>query len=98
MRLTKFSIETFGNKVFGGFTQDEYFNGWACPYFTFEQAQSVLEAQQQISSKAFYNEVEDSFIFNLENEDESEVYNAVSIEGRKLYPIGTFSWIWEEVE
>ncbi len=68
------------------------------PYFAFDQAKKVLEVQQQAGKEAFYNEKEDLFIFNIDNEDEPEIYNPIEVRGQKLYPIGTFNWIWEEIK
>lgn len=46
--------------------------------------------------KAACNKTEDSFSFHF-NEEEIETFSAKSIGGQKLYPIGSGSWIWEEV-
>ncbi len=95
MRAAKFIIDTFGNEAFDGFTLDETWNGWARPYFTFEQAQRIVEAHRSHGDKAWYDEAEDVFSFEM-GEDEVDSFPAETIEGRKLYPIGTGCWIWEE--
>ena len=38
---------------FDGFTADIRWNGWACPYFTFEQAQAVIEQHNKLYEIAF---------------------------------------------
>jgi hypothetical protein len=53
MRATTFTIEVYGDVRFQGFTQDETWNGWACPYFTFEQAQRIVEAHQRFGLLAW---------------------------------------------
>ena len=51
LREAKFVIEPLGETVFDGYTQDEDWNGWACPYFTFEQAERIVEAySEQVKS------------------------------------------------
>jgi hypothetical protein len=103
MRPTKFKIESLGYETFDGFTLGEDWNGWACPYFTFEQAQKVLknfnELRKIIGQKnlAFYDCAIDAFVFPVD-EDEPEVFAAVVKNKLKYYPLGAFCWIWEESE
>ncbi len=94
MRESKFTIETLPEYSFEGFSKGDDWNGWACPYFSFGEAQRVVKAHD--SGTARYDEENDQFIFILG--DEEEVYPAVSENGRKLYPIGNGNWIWEEAE
>jgi hypothetical protein len=96
MQVTKFAIDTFGQEVFDGFTKGETWNGWACPYFTLEQAQRIVVAHTTLGNKAAYDETKDSFSFHF-SEDEIETFSAEIIDGRKLYPIGARNWIWEEI-
>ena len=54
MRPTKFKIESLGCEVFDGFTKGEEWNGWDCPYFTFNQAQKFqmfITDQGKLSGK-----------------------------------------------
>jgi hypothetical protein len=101
MRKAKFKIESLGYETFDGFTKDEEWNGWACPYFTFDQAQKVLKQFnlfREITGQkdfAFYDESADAFAFPA-NDDEPEVFAAVSKDDQNYYPVGAFSWIWEE--
>lgn len=96
MRATKFGLDTFENEFFEGYTRDEEWNGWACPYFTFEQAQSIVEAHHRRGMSARYDINLDQFVFIPGGGDE-EIYAPVEIDSQKLYPIGAFNWIWEEV-
>lgn len=98
LREAKFSMDTFGDRAFDGLTLGEDWNGWACPYFTFEQAQHVVEAHRNNGGRATYEEHSDSFVFSFRDAgpNEAESYPAVEIEGRKVYPIGASNWIWEE--
>jgi hypothetical protein len=95
MRATRFTIDTFGEEVFDGFTSGETWNGWARPYFTFEQAQRVVEAHKLQGVKAWYNDAEDAFMFEM-GEGEVDAFPAEEVEGRTLYPVGAGCWIWEE--
>lgn len=96
MRKAEFTIETYGNNTFDGYTQDEDWNGWACPYFTLEEAQKIVDMHKKTGQKAGFNEDSNAFYFNVQ--DEEEFYQPVEIEGTKFYPIGNSSWIWEEKE
>ena len=102
MRLTNFKIESLGYEIFEGFTKDEDWNGWACPYFTFEQAQKVLKTYNMLRSvigqkdSAYYDSAADVFIFPTSEDEESETFAAIIENGQKYYPVGAFCWIWEE--
>ena len=102
MRKTKFKIESLGYETFDGFTKDEEWNGWACPYFTFEQAQKVLknynELRKIIGQKnlAFYDSMAEAFVFPSDDQYESETFKAINESGEQYYPVGAFNWIWEE--
>lgn len=82
---------------------EEYWNGWACPYFTKEQADRFVDAYNEIVTgeigsdsinKGRYDRQQDAFVFFNESAEEDEVFVAETIGGRKLYPIGAFSWCW----
>jgi hypothetical protein len=94
LRRSRFTIETFPDQIFEGYTFDDDWNGWACPYFEFEEAAHILDIYKRKGENARYNESNDEFTF-IEAE---EVFPAVEIEGLKLYPIGNSVWIWEEAE
>lgn len=95
MRKASFTLEVFGSQIFEGYTQDEDWNGWACPYFTFEEAQKIAETYSKTGEKADYDKISDSFYFEFQ--DEKESYSALDFDNLKLYPIGSSSWIWEEL-
>lgn len=102
MRPAKFKIESLGYEIFDGFTKGEIWNGWDCPYFTFEQAQKILKnynlLRQIIGRRnlAFYDSIADVFVFPSDDEDEPETFEAINENGQKYYPVGAFCWIWEE--
>jgi hypothetical protein len=98
MREARFVIESLGETVFDGYTQGEDWNGWACPFFTFEQAQRIVDAHNEHGIKAWYDEAADLFAFDLNQtgDDDVDAFPSVALEGRTLYPIGSGCWIWEE--
>jgi hypothetical protein len=96
MRKGNFKIDSLTDLVFSGFTFGEEWNGWACPYFPFEQVQKIVEAQNVSADiKARYDSSQDKFVFEFS--DGTEEYNAEIFPEGKLYPIGNSAWIWEEV-
>lgn len=99
MRKSFFSLDALGGTVFEAYTNEENWNGWACPYFSFEGAQRLAEAWRNSGWRAVYEEEGDAFAFWLQPEgepDEPELYASVEIGRHRLYPIGAFSWTWEE--
>ena len=101
MRPTFFKNDSLGFDSFEGFTKGETWNGWDCPYFSFEQANKILKTFNDLrsiigqSDLAYYDSGADSFVFPINDED-PEIYYADIEDGIKYYPIGAFSWIWEE--
>ncbi|HEY0319453.1 MAG TPA: hypothetical protein VGC66_00630 [Pyrinomonadaceae bacterium] len=98
LRPTEFSLDTYGDQVFSGYTLDEEWNGWACPYFTYDQALLLVEAHRSHGWRAHYEEENDAFVFSFEHDglDTPDTFPSVTISGRKFYPVGAFGWIWEE--
>lgn len=102
LKQTKFTIDTLEGQTFSGYTLGEEWNGWACPYFTFEQANKLLETYRSIktyegkSLRAYYELDKDVFCFEVDSYDEMLEFSPVEVEGKKLYPIGVGDWIWEE--
>jgi hypothetical protein len=96
MRIGKFYLDFLDEQIFDGYTKDEQWNGFACPYFTFEQSMKLVDAWRAKGWQAEYNKTSDQFTFKLigfaegENQDS---FSAKQIEGMMLYPIGAFSWI-----
>jgi hypothetical protein len=98
LREAKLQLDTYGAEEFAGFTAGETWNGFACPYFTFEQAQHVLMAHQNLGLDAGYDRERDEFFFTLGHGDEEgpEFYGPVRVGGLTVYPIGAGCWIWSE--
>lgn len=81
-----------------GYTNGLRWNGWACPYFTKEEALRLVEDWPGL----FYDEARDAFVRPCEggDPDETEVFGAetITVAGQplKVYPVGSGSWCWEE--
>jgi hypothetical protein len=100
MREAKFSHDFLGDGEFRGYTRDEDYNGFACPYFSYDQAMLVLQAWVDQGLTANYEGNTDEFVFELsggEPGNEFQRFGAIYADGLKLYPIGVFDWIWKEV-
>lgn len=99
-----FTLDSLGDVLLDGFTAGETWNGWECPYFTFQQARKVVDAfnaSQRVngdSVEARYDATQDAFCFFFESAGESDDFSAVEIEGKKYYPIGAYAWIWESTD
>lgn len=101
MREAKFSHDFLGDSEFRGYTRDENYNGFACPYFSYDQAMPILQAWVEHGLAANYDENSDEFVFEVsggEAGNEFQKFGAIYADGLKLYPIGVFEWIWSEVE
>ncbi len=102
MQEAVFKIESLGYETFARFTKDEKWNGWDCPYFTFEQSEKILRTCNTLRSiigqknLAYYDAAADAFVFSSNDEDEPEILAAIIENGQKYHPVGAFCWIWEE--
>lgn len=80
-------------------------NGWALPYFPFDEAQHVLDesTESEYSSVSGYRYDEDEDAFYVTDDDLSgeAIYEGVPIfneSGDQVgigYPIGAGEWIWD---
>jgi hypothetical protein len=61
MRGAKFNIEIYGDQTFTGYTDDEDWNGWACPYSTFNESQKIVDAHRKTGQNAGYDKNSDTF-------------------------------------
>jgi hypothetical protein len=98
LRKGRFSIEPLGEQAFDGYTQGADWNGWSYPYFTFEQAERIVEAHRERGVEAWYDKDADLFAFDLNRTGANDVdtFPSIEMEGKKLYPVGSGCWIWEE--
>jgi hypothetical protein len=103
-RKSIFAIEDWLGP-FEGWTADEYWNGWACPYFERAATLRIVDAWNQVTFEndvfmARYDEERDQFCFHAESDGEWECFGAqsINVDGRPItvYGIGAHCWIWEE--
>ncbi len=99
-----FTADFLDGVALPGWTDGSNWNGWATPYFEFTEAQKLVQIHQAANGPdtAYYDPQSDTFGFLLTGDDEPELYRAEEIEanGRtvKVYPIGSYYWVWEEVD
>ena len=103
-RKTKFTIE--GEKVYEGFTFNQYWNGWEMPMFEFEVAKQMAKDFDDIegSIKLTYDQAQDTFFYHDDEDDEDvepygeKGHDIIDEDGNPhhVYDIGAASWIWSE--
>lgn len=73
-------------------------NGWACPYFDFDEASRMAGEFAGINpdEEMAYDPERDCFFVSYAGEggDVIEEYYGVDADGEVLYPIGNALWIW----
>lgn len=84
--------------VIPGYTRDQTWNGWECPYFERDQAKKVIEAlNKQDGYRAEF--IGDKIYVEHENMDH-DVFAPKTIEfdgdKKTVWAIGAFSWTWSE--
>ena len=95
MKLKKaiFSMDCFDENL-EGFTYGNTWNGWACPYFTYDNAMKLATLVPDFGMQ--YDAKNDKFFAESEYYDREE-WESVMIDGQKYYPIGNCSWCWFEM-
>ncbi len=102
LRPARFQIDAIEGRTFEGFTKGETWNGFACPYFTYEQAQDLLGAFVQAGDRdAQYDADGDAFMFGNIGEgpatpEDLERFGLIRVGALELYAIGAFGWCWTE--
>lgn len=83
------------NGKFPGYTFGDRWNGWATPFFTKDVGMRIVKAHSKGSAR--YDPRKDAFVFRLDPDaPDLDVFEGEIVEGKKLYPIGSYYWIWEE--
>lgn len=84
----------WSDEVFECYSDGSRWNGWACPFFTFENAKKVAKASGDMS----YLEDRDVFLWTDVGSGEEEIIEPkeIEVDGVKVktYPIGAWSWCW----
>ncbi len=89
----------------------EHWNGWACPHFEREEADRLLAAQRAAGFHGRYDPERDAYVFPHGFDDPDYdpndpewarepdwVFEGMELDGRHVYPIGSWAWTWERVE
>jgi hypothetical protein len=90
MRKTKFVLDCFPDQEWDGFTNDDFWNGFACPYFTHEEATRLLE--HSIAYAQAEGLDEDSIDTTWIPQD----WRTTTQDGQTLYAVGAWEWTWFE--
>lgn len=93
--------------TFEGIDIGSKWNGWACPAFTKEVADELMETLNKIypeiaddETMKFFDDDNGGYYASFDNEAggiELERFEAMIIDGVVYYPIGAYGWIWCEV-
>lgn len=102
-REATFTIDGIEGEEFKGWTAGDKWNGWAVPVFMFSEAQRILDAltDRGDGSYSWFDRAEDAFCyFSPDEMEEAKKFPGIIIntdgQDRKVYPIGTYTWTWEE--
>lgn len=102
MRKAVFDIN--GEFTSEGYTNDQHWNGWACPYFTKEVGLKLAETMSDVTMDLTFNEEQNTFVAQYYSgcalEDDIEIFEGSlhDVDGvpTMLYPIGAWTWVWQE--
>ena len=102
LQPAKFRIDSLPDLVFDGFSDGDHWNGWACPYFSRQEAERVLKASTAIGFQWTFDEQQNAFsVRNINDPEDAEPESfegiQMDINGKTqtLYGVGAYSWIWE---
>lgn len=106
MREAYFAIVDISEECYKGYTDGRLWNGWATPMFEFEAATRVMDAvnegynSKELEEEGMTYDISTDTFFYREKEDLSETrtWTGFDRDGKHLYDIGAFSWIWDEVK
>jgi hypothetical protein len=94
-RKAQFEIEGVEG-LFEGWTEGRRWNGWATPHFEFETAKKVVA-----SAGGRYDSDKDVFLTKGNDGEDTWPATTINVLGGtelKVYPVGAWAWIWDEVE
>lgn len=108
MRKSAFWLDPMENQddnAFEGYTTGELWNGWATPAFAIEEAHRLLDSLKRMKvASGYYDPKSDSFVISYEGPEKYtgqyitvDTGAAIGITRIKVYPIGAYAWMWQEV-
>lgn len=92
MKQTVFNIDGFKG-AYIGYTFGDRWNGWACPYFEFAEAERIMHNSD---GQMTYDKDTDTFTFIID-EDNMDSWQGFDRDGKHLYGIGAYSWVWDDM-
>lgn len=90
------------NEIYPGYTSGQTWNGWECPFFEFNIAKKILgDISKSDGAPTKYSKATDTFTLSYNDPDNDPepwpgvdiIYNGVLVH---VYPIGAWSWCWDE--
>ena len=98
-----FSTDMEEGKIYAGYTLDELWNGWECPYFTPVETRRIIEDfnEGNTETKIYYGEKDCVYMDDEAAEMTHELIATPEIveteDGtKKLYQFNGFTWYKEE--
>lgn len=86
---------------FAGYADGETWNGWACPFFSYNTACDILSASEHYGYAWRFDSQSDTFIVSHQEDPADfapEQFKGIeaTVEGQALtvYAIGAYSWCW----
>ena len=77
---------------------EERWNGWACPWFEFDEVMKMNEWLPTIQDERITYDAETDTFTVSDGYEITEEVSGKDIDGMHLYPIGNGIWIWLEEE
>ena len=105
-RKTLFNVES-EEVQYGGFTADEHWNGWECPYFEKAVAEKILTDYSAMGDDNviwWFDDNNQCFYLNVSETDPglNDMWSPqrIKVDGVELvvYAIGAQNWRWDETE
>lgn len=99
MKKALFQIES--SPMYIGYTDGTRWNGWATPFFTFEEAQKIQsDWNAEGESQMLYDIDKDAFCVQYDDDD-PYIWKGEDVQTedgiKHLYGIGAYSHIWDKV-
>lgn len=93
MRMAKFYLDCLPNDEWVGFTEGDTWNGFACPYFSFNEGLRLHAALVALATAE--GELEsDAFDLNWTPDEWGQGVH----KGQIVFAIGSHNWTWSEIE
>lgn len=93
MYAKRFQLDGIEGTVHG-YSVDQSWNGFECPYFTFDQAIALLRRSHL---RFEYRDAERGDLFLVyTGYGEPDIFEGMEVNGLHVYGIGAFAWAWSQ--